>query len=504
MIDENRSLVLIVGAAALLHAVLGVIGLSDQSLWLDEVMSISIATSNLEEAARWFSFLPEQHPFYYLVAKVWLSLFGTTEAALRSLSLLFGVVTIPLFFILVRDLLGKVQGCAAALLLASSPFWLYYSQEGRMYTLLVFLVVWASILAFKEMRTQDLKEVGLPWAYWCVAIVGMYTHVFFAFVVLAHAVAMLIRSSDWRHNVSRALLMGFPVLVAYLPWLWLILTNMPEGQSWKNLTHVLFGVPYTLTRFAIGYGVLPANYRWKEHVGESLIEDAPFLVVVILAHAILFIRGGMVLAGCTRESRVFLASALLVPLLVPLALAPIMILSGERYFLVVLPAYLSILSAGIVAYLTPGRHRLLRAAVPALLLLATARAVAAYQTNPDYGKEQWREVVARIETQSTPGSTLVVVAPDMSLRPLRYYLKEPSNLEVVGWKPGLELEGAEETIWIIVTRLLDPAAVESSIPDDWIETERELYPNSTGIWLLRFEQNEAGSDSASRGLPHLE
>ena len=155
MIGDRKRPWLIVVLAVVLHAFLGINGLADQSLWLDEVMTVSIATSSLEEASRWFLSLPEQHPFYYLLTKVWLTIFGTSEAALRSLSLCFGVLTIPVVFILARDLFNDAVGCVAALLLAVSPFWLYYSQEGRMYTLLVLLVVCASILAFHEVRGSD-------------------------------------------------------------------------------------------------------------------------------------------------------------------------------------------------------------------------------------------------------------------------------------------------------------------------------------------------------------
>jgi len=57
--------------------------------------------------------------------------FDRSEAALRSLSLLAGLISIYLLYLLGRALLGAGVGLISAALLALSPFALYYSQEAR-------------------------------------------------------------------------------------------------------------------------------------------------------------------------------------------------------------------------------------------------------------------------------------------------------------------------------------------------------------------------------------
>lgn len=488
MTERRDRLPAIVAAATAALLGLGLFGLGDQGLWLDEEMSLNIATAGRDQMALWFTSHPEQHPFYYLLLRGWTSLFGTSETALRSLSLLFAVTAVPLLFRLGRDLLGRREGAAAAVLLALSPFWLFYAQEGRMYTLLVTLGILASILALAEAR--DAGVFGrLPWAYWVTATLGMYTHFFFGFLVLAHATVVLLRSGELRRNVSRALLLGLPVLVAYGPWLAFTLAHMPAGQDWKGIRHVVFGVPYTLVRFAIGYGELPIQYRWQDRLGELLLASAPLLVAAVLLHALLFLRGTVAATRLDRTDRTFLWTCLVLPVALPLLLSPWMILSGERYFMLVFPFYLLILGAGLVRLLEPGPRRLARAIVPALFVLVTARCVWAYRANPEYGKEQWREVVAAIETTPGAGPELVLVAPDMSEGVLDYYLDQAPDLRLAPWRPGQEIPyGDAERLWVVVTRSLEPGTVTATLSAEWVEAGRRLFPKDTGIWLIEFRR----------------
>jgi hypothetical protein len=165
-----------------------------------------------------------------------------------------------------------------------------------------------------------------------------------------------------------------------------------------------------------------------------------------------------------------------------------MILSGERYFMVVLPFYLLVLGSGAVAILEPGSRRVLRASVPVLFLLVTARTVYAHHTNPDFGKEQWKEVVAQIYTESDPGGTLVLVAPDMSVHPLLYYLDDSDTIRVLGWRRDEVTVEDDVLIWVVVARLLDPDEIAAALPAGWKEVSRRLYPKETGIWLIAFRQ----------------
>ncbi len=106
--------------------------LDSQSLWNDEGNSLRLAersTGNLIDAAG-----RDIHPpGYYLVLKGWIALAGESEFSLRALSAFEGVIAVAVTIALGRALFSRAAGSVAGLLVALSPFAVYYSQETRMY-----------------------------------------------------------------------------------------------------------------------------------------------------------------------------------------------------------------------------------------------------------------------------------------------------------------------------------------------------------------------------------
>ena len=104
--------------------------LGAQPLWADE--GFSWVWAHLPQSAIWGDAAPfETHPpLFYSLQRLWLT-FGDSEAAMRSLPALFGILTVPLVFWLGRLVGGTRVGLVAALLAATSPPLVAYSQEAR-------------------------------------------------------------------------------------------------------------------------------------------------------------------------------------------------------------------------------------------------------------------------------------------------------------------------------------------------------------------------------------
>ena len=118
--------------------------LDAQSLWNDEGASVALAQRDLatitRDAAR------DIHPpLYYWLLSGWVRFSGTSEAAVRSLSALLGVVLVALTYALGRLVAGRWIGLAAAFLGAINPFQVYYAQEARMYMLLAVVTTGAML-----------------------------------------------------------------------------------------------------------------------------------------------------------------------------------------------------------------------------------------------------------------------------------------------------------------------------------------------------------------------
>ncbi|HQH70613.1 MAG TPA: glycosyltransferase family 39 protein, partial [bacterium] len=140
-----------------------------------------------------------QPPAYYYLLHAWMTLFGRSEVAVRLLSVVFGVLTVPLAYLLARRMLSPAVGVTTALLVAVSPFHIWYAQETRMYTLVTALGVASSWLlaklvdaAGRTARPTDAspaglhaRQVGALAAAWAaVNIVAVYTH-YYAFFLVA-------------------------------------------------------------------------------------------------------------------------------------------------------------------------------------------------------------------------------------------------------------------------------------------------------------------------------
>ncbi len=115
--------------------------LDAQSLWYDEGVTAHVAQFGVADLVRWTAD-DIQPPLYYLVVAGWGRLAGWSEWSLRFVSVFFGTLTIPLLAVLARRLTrSRTAAVLAALFAALHPALLYYSQEARMYAMLVALGV---------------------------------------------------------------------------------------------------------------------------------------------------------------------------------------------------------------------------------------------------------------------------------------------------------------------------------------------------------------------------
>src|SRR5262245_57892685 len=158
-------------------------GLEFQSLWHDEGLQYYVATKNSVGAL-----LGQSHSFHpplsFIINHLFL-LMGQSDFFFRLPSALFGIATLPVLYILARDLTSMKVAVFAVFVLALSPFHLWYSQEGRMYSQLMFLSLLSSVLLLEALRRGTVTW----WIYYVlVGAAGMYTHVFMALALIGQFV----------------------------------------------------------------------------------------------------------------------------------------------------------------------------------------------------------------------------------------------------------------------------------------------------------------------------
>ena len=125
-------------------------GLFEQySFWRDEIFTAAFISDGWIELFRdWIG--PDVHPpLYFIVTKAWASISGISELSLRGFSFLCSLATIALLWTdWQRN--RRSQRLIALLFVASSPTFLYYSQEARSYTLVLFLTCWLLLRIYKH------------------------------------------------------------------------------------------------------------------------------------------------------------------------------------------------------------------------------------------------------------------------------------------------------------------------------------------------------------------
>lgn len=337
--------------------------LGEQSLWYDEGVTWLLSQmQTLGELIAWTA-ADIQPPLYYLL--MWGSdrLFGSSEWALRWPSAIFNTLTISLIYVLARQLWpGRTLQSAffawlAAFIFTLSPLMVYYSQEARMYTLLVLEATVSSYLLLKILHHQDReyhqfhRKSFLPFFYILTTTAALYTHYFAVFLLLAHAAfAGLVL---WRHGWPRRLLrqillvLGLPALL-FGPWLPILLARLGDDPSyWPGALKLHEAVRKTLISFTVGETVFEQTGIWLA---------LGYLLILMGGTVWAIFRWPKLRTFGPRdrlESLSFLLLWLLLPLVLILTLSYQSPKFNPRYTLLAWPAFSLLLAAAVVTGFTP-------------------------------------------------------------------------------------------------------------------------------------------------------
>ena len=437
------TLILVLGAALRLFRLAG------QSFWWDEVYSASLSAQSLKTVIPRFGQTPA---FYHILLHFWQYL-GRDDGTIRLLSVLFGVITLWVIYRLGKELLDETQGLMCAFLIAISPFHIWYSQEARMYSLLILLCT-ASVLFFVRFLK---RSSGWPGLWWALTItLGLYTHYYALFVLGFQLLFLTIMWKRYRSLWPRVLWVLAGIVLLIVPILLLFFPGgrydmvCAEGAGRNPLR--LFSVPYTFFAFSLGFSFGPSVSELHHHAAWPTLR--PYIGHILSAGAVymaIFILG---LHSLWRDRR--RSSFLLLYLFAPIAGACLTVLFlpqisfNVRYVSMVLPAYGFILARGLLA---PGR-RLVRWILLALVLVLVSISLFHYYADARYHKEDYRSAVEIISRYDRPGDVILAT----HVRPVKYYYGGELTVHNLLWSPGFYRRMIDVRVqryrraWILVSR----------------------------------------------------
>jgi hypothetical protein len=429
----------VLAGITLFGLLLRIVQLDLQPLWWDEGYSVFFATRDVPNMLA-LTALDIHPPAYYLLLKLWISLLGSSAFALRSLSVVIGSLCIPLAYVAARRLFDRRTALLAALLVAIAPLDIFYSQEVRMYGLVMLLALASVDLQLELLRRSELKphaslggepppthhrRLAMVWeaAYVVSLVLLLYTQYLAVFLIAAQAAVVLYLKlrAGWNLSLGRWAVMWLVAALLYLPWviyaaprLYSYVTDKVGIEQYAPLDPLTFLIHH-LTAFSVGHPTAWPGITWGA------------LVLVGLAGYGLYARHfGAILAALY--------------LFVPLGLAFLLNLiyafhpvRYERLLLFAAPFFLMLGAHGLV--LLFDRQRILAGVAASAVVILCAMTLYDLYTEPRYADEDYRPLVREMEQRAVRGDLVYAFYPWQVGYLESYYHGEPLNTILV---PGRE------------------------------------------------------------------
>ncbi|MBI2303836.1 MAG: glycosyltransferase family 39 protein [Chloroflexi bacterium] len=385
-----------------------------QSLWYDEIVGFSrsdVAQYTLTEVIFRVNFPGDflNPPIYYLTMNL-MSRFSTSEFALRLPSAIAGILAVFFVYLAAKASFGPPVGILAALLMAISPFAIYFSQESRPHGILLLFGLAATYFLTRAIQTRSPRHWA---AYVFCAALAFYS----GFLVLT-AMIFLVQNlylffhwrtdkrllGPWLASQGAMALLFAPWMLSHLTIYWQILTS--PSHPFYAYTEVWPG-PSPLLVAAILKDFLQGDYFNLAFLLPQLPQAAQGLLA--LRYVPVFIYLPIVLVGLVVRRQNRLALVLWTAYLA-LPLGIMYLLSLKAPFLTARHA--SFLVPAVPILLAMGIHTLpwrgLRKVLIVGLVVVSVVSLANYYQNPQYEKEQWREVAQYIAGVGQKGDVILL------------------------------------------------------------------------------------------------
>lgn len=479
------------------------VGLVDyQSLWRDEVDAIRfsdeidqiITAENIPAELRAFLTRPGHNgPLYYIMLRIWRIPFGETEFALRYLSVLGGVLMVALIFRLARAFnFGLPVASLAALLVATSPYLIWYSQEAKMYTLLPSLVLLAAF-AYRRALIAPSDTNKIPrwqmvgwWALFVVATsLSFYIHILSPLMMAVYAVWAILQIDDlkrhWRGWLAAMACLTLPYLFL-LGWQLDLLRRVLSGGFESGHSFYPFPEQVSLLAHVYSSGVLRTELS-RIAIGLSI-----FLLLLGL------VAPPSLLKNIDYRRRFVFGAWLVLPNILIYVVSLQAPIFEDRYLIYLAPAFYLLMSVGLFALWR--RVALAGAAVLVVFIgfnLWIGQGQTSIPIKPDF---RAASTYIQSHTQTTP-PTVMVQMPYLQYTFDYYYPAEYQLLEGLWTNNGRsEAEVAQEmsqrvagvsSLWLVVSE--EAMWDERRLTRQWLNENANLVDQQRfiGVEVYKYE-----------------
>jgi mannosyltransferase len=444
-----------------------------QSMWIDEVMALYFTRGTFAETLHTIVRPEHNGPLYYLLLFWWRHLVGDSDFAVRYLSVLFSVLTIPLLYQLARRLLTERTAVLALWLTAFSPFTLWFAQEAKMYA----LHMWAATASTLALLEAFRKGRWWLWAcYAALASITLYSHLFGGFLVLAQGIMSgILGWKRWRRWLAYGLTMSLLAL-AHTPLL---------RVAWNV---VRYYQPQDIWRYFVPLKDIARDLLGQYFYRLSYLEVTPWL---FLLPTVFLIWGILALIRLRRRDAWILPVQALLPVLVfyPISFrAPVY---SAKYLSAIAPAVLILAAWGIERMARLWRPLGIGLAVLGLLMV---NGLVRDLTDPTVQRGDWRFIARYVETHEGPNDIVVISAFYCEHAFRRYYHGHSAifPFEANPYEPEFIYRGLPEQydrMWLVLhhDQAMAPKNRLMEAADAMFPRVTEQYPNAGQITMIAYQ-----------------
>jgi mannosyltransferase len=386
-------------------AVFRIYHLGFNSLWLDEAATVAYSSGGLDQIWANMAAMGDFNPPLFNLLENIMMMIGTTEIALRLLPALFGIVAIPIMYLVGKEFKDKYIGIILAGLTAFSPFLITYSQEARAYSMMFFLGACMVLLFLRAMKVNKQTEWFL---FAIVSAVAFWTH-FYSIVLFIPLVILAVYKfrNDWQpiaFSVVAWFAMALPLIFALYTVILQRASSAPAyGYQGFNIIYQTFFIMFWDSYIAIGLAVV----LFIVGIWWTFKNDKEMALFLIFVPAIVFITSVILSNTIPMLPRylifvnifVFLGIAMACPALV----AFFQIAASDNLQKnIKKETVIKVISFGLVG---------------CFVISAVPFYTNYYQT---YTKSDWRELGIELANITQPGDVVVVI-PKYIMMPLDYY-----------------------------------------------------------------------------------
>ncbi len=250
------------------------------AFWADEAFSAYMIQFDFLKIAK-LTALDVHPPLYYWALKVWTHIFGTTEVGIRSLSLFFTCLVIITTYFFIKYIYNRSAAHFVSIALLIAPLLFRYSQEARMYTMMIFFAVLSTFLLVVADSNKTKKKY---WTlYGIISGIGMLVHYMLGLTILSQWIWRYVDTKYVSKN-DRFFEKGFVMSICYmfttvLVWLPFLLSQFFLIQSrgfWPSKIIVKDFIDFFSSTFVyVPLGDLP----WPGWLGVSVVLFCAYLVI---------------------------------------------------------------------------------------------------------------------------------------------------------------------------------------------------------------------------------